>query len=77
MPQLVEFLVSTQTYNTIAIVEMISPRIMIVNFQRNPQTSVISCYSPTNISDEQETEMLYTKLTCLTRQILKDNVIII
>ena len=50
---------------------------MIVTFQRNPQTSVISCYNPTNVSDEQETEILYTKLTCLTRQISKNNVLII
>ena len=50
---------------------------MIVNFQGNPQTSVISCYSPTNISDEQETEIFYTKLTCLTIQISKHNVLII
>ena len=48
----------------LASIEMISPRIMIVNFQGNPQTSVISCYSPTNISDEQETEIFYIKLTC-------------
>ena len=45
-------LVSSQAYNTIASVEIISPRKMIVNFQGNPNTSVISCYSPTNVSDE-------------------------
>ena len=70
-------LVRRQTYNIIASVEMISPIIMIVNFQENPQTSVISCYSPTNISDEQETEIFYTKRTCLTIKIPKHNVIII
>ena len=53
-------LVSSQAYNTITSVEMISPRIMIVNFQGNPQT-----------------EIFYTKLTCLTRQIPKHNVLII
>ena len=70
-------LVSNQAYNTIASVEIISPRIMIVTFQGNPQTSVISCNSQTNVSDEQETEILYIKLTCLTRQIPKHNVLII
>ena len=70
-------LLSSQAYNTIASVEIISPRIMIVNFQGNPQTSVISCYSPINISEKQETEIFYTKLTCLTRQIPKHNVLII
>ena len=55
-------LVSSHACNTIASVEMISHRIMIVDFQGNPQMSVISCYSPTNISDKQETEIFYTKL---------------
>ena len=48
-----------------------------MNFQGNKQTSVFSFYSTTNISDEQETEIFYTKLTCLTRQIPKHKVIII
>ena len=69
--------VSSQAYNIIASVEMVSPIIMIVNFQGNPQTLVISCYSPTSISDEQETMIFYTKLKCLTRQIPKHNVLII
>ena len=38
---------------------------------------MISCYSPPNISDEQETEIFYTKVTCITRQIPKHNVLII
>ena len=28
--------------------------VMIAHFQGNPHTSVISCYSPTNVSDDQE-----------------------
>ena len=33
-------LVSNKSYNAIASFEMISPRIMIAHFQRNPHTSV-------------------------------------
>ena len=69
-------LVSNKSYNTIASVEIISPRIMIVNFKGHPQT-VISCYSQTYIREEQETEIFYTKLTSLTRQIPKHDVLII
>ena len=69
-------LVSSQAYNTIASIDMISPRIMIVNFKGNPLTSVISCYIPTNISDEHETDIFYTKLTYLTRRIPMNNVLI-
>ena len=70
-------LLSSQAYNTIASIEMISPKIIIMHFQGNLPTSVTSCYSPTNVSDEQETEIIYTKLTYLTRQIPKQNVLII
>ena len=69
-------LVSNKAYNAIASVEMISPRVMIAHFQGNPHTSVISCYSATNISEDQEIELFYTSLTSLIRQILKHNVLI-
>ena len=69
-------LVSNKAYNAIASIEMISPRVMIAHFQGNPHTSVISCYSPTNISDDQEIELFYTRLTSLIRQIQKHNVLI-
>ena len=50
---------------------------MIANFKGNPHTSVISFYSPTNVSDDQEIELFYTRLTSLTRQIPKHNVLIL
>ena len=46
-------IVSPQAYNALSSVDKITPRIMIMNFHGNPQTTVISCYSPTNVSDEQ------------------------
>ena len=44
---------------------------MAIHFQGNPHSTVISCYRPTNMSDELETESFYTKLTSLTRHIQK------
>ena len=35
------------------------------------------CYSPTNVSDEIETEDFYTYLTAITRQVHKHNLILI
>ena len=70
-------LVSNQGYNTIASAEIISPIIIIVIFQGNPQYSVILCNCPKNVSDEHETEIFYTKITYLTRWIPKHNVLII
>ena len=48
-----------------------------MNFHGNPQTTFISCYSPTNISDEQDTERFYIDLISLTRQIPQHYVLII
>ena len=50
---------------------------MTATFQGNPQTIIITCYSPTNVSDETETERFYEDLSSLTRQIPKNNVLII
>ena len=47
-------LFNEQAYNALASVEMISPRIMIATINGNPQTTIISCYSPTNVSKEDE-----------------------
>ena len=52
-------------YNTLSSIENISPRIMTATFQGNPQTTIITCYSPTNVSDETETERFYTDLSSL------------
>ena len=64
-------------YNTLSSIKKISPRIMTATFQGNPQTTIITCYSPTNVSDETETERFYADLSSLTRQIPKHNVLII
>ena len=56
---------------------MITPRIMIATFHGNPETTVISCYSPTNVSDEIDTEIFYSDLSSLIRQVPKHNVLLI
>ena len=50
---------------------------MIANLQVNPRTTVISCYNPTNVSDENETANLFTELRALTRSIPIHNILII
>ena len=56
---------------------MIKSRIMAIHIQGNPKTTLISCYSPTNVSDEQDTERFYNDLTYFIRHIPKYNVLII
>ena len=70
-------LVSPNAYNALASVEKISSRIMVATFNGNPQTTIICCYSPTNVSDAAEVEEFYIDLSSLTRQIPKHNLLII
>ena len=50
---------------------------MIVNSNGNPQTSIVVCYSPTNVCDPTDIENFYENITSTTIQILKHNVLII
>ena len=50
---------------------------MITTTNGDSQTTVISCYSPTNVSDEVEVERFFEELTLITRQIPKHNILII
>ena len=62
-------LFSPQAYNALTSAEMITSRIMIATFNGNPQTTIISCYSPTNISDETEVKKFYQELISVTKQV--------
>ena len=48
-----------------------------IQFHGNPQTTIISCYIPTNVRYEIETEVFYTYLTVITRQVTKHNLFLI
>ena len=73
----VGILFSKKAYNALASIEVISPRIMIATLNGNPKTTVISRYSPTNVSDEIEIERFYENLTSVTREVPKHNLLII
>ena len=72
-----EYMINSRAYNAIFSVDMIKSRIMIIHFQGNPKTIVISSYIPTNVSDEHDTERFYTDLTYFIRHIPKHNILII
>ena len=50
---------------------------MVVMFNGNPSTTTISCYSPTNASEEKDLDTLYNELSSLVHRIPKHNVLII
>ena len=58
-------------------IEKIQPRMMVSTFNGNPSTTIISCYSPTNVSDETYLIVYYNEISSLVRCILKHNVLII
>ena len=47
-------LLSPKAYKSLNSMETISPRIMIPSFTENLGVTIISCYSPTNISDGED-----------------------
>ena len=62
---------------SINIIEEIEPRISIANFHGNPITTIISCYSPTNSSDQEDVEKVYQSLSSLVRLVTNHNFLII
>ena len=50
---------------------------MAATFNGNPRATIISCYSPTNVSEETELVTFYDELSSLVRSTLKHNVLVI
>ena len=50
---------------------------MVVTFNGNPSTAIISCYSPTNVSEETDLIVFYNELSSLVHSIPKHNILII
>ena len=73
----VGILLSPHAFSCLTSIEKISSRIVIANFSGNPSTTIISCYSPTNVADENDVIHFYEQLSSLVRYIPKHNVTII
>ena len=50
---------------------------MAATFNGNPRATIISCYSPTNVSEETELVAFYDELSSLVRSIPKHSVLVI
>ena len=70
-------LLSPTAMKSLNSIEKIQPRVIIATFNGNPATTIISCYSPTNMADEEDVSIFYQELSSLVRQIPKHNIIII
>ena len=56
-------------------IEKIQLGMMVVTFNGNPSTTIISCYSLTNISEEMDLIVFSNELSSLVRSIPKQNVL--
>ena len=73
----VGMLIGPSALKTLNSIERIQPRIMAATFKGNPRETIISCYSPTNVSEETELITFYDELSSIVRSIPKHNVLVI
>ena len=73
----VGMLVSPIACKSLINVEPINSRIILASFSRNPETTIISCSSPTNVSEDSIAEDFYSQLSTLIKQIPKHNITIV
>ena len=70
-------LIGPRALKTLNSIEKIQPRIMAATFNGNPRATIISCYSPTNVSEETELVAFYDELSSLVRSVPKHNMLVI
>ena len=73
----VGMLLGSRALKTQNSIERIQPRMMAATFNGNPKATIISCYSPTNVSEENEIVTVYEDLSSLVRSIPKHNLLVI
>ena len=73
----VGILIGPRALKSLISIERIQPRMMVATFNGNPRATIISCYSPTNVSEETELITFYDELSFLIRSIPKHNVLVI
>ena len=65
--------IGPRALKTLNSVERIQPGMMAATFNGNPRATIISCYSPTNVSEETELVAFYDEQSSLVRSIPKHN----
>ena len=73
----VGLLIVPRALKTLNSIEKIQPRMIAATFNGNPRAKIISCYSPTNVSEETELVTFYDELSSLVRSIPKHNMLVI
>ena len=55
----VGMLIGPRALKSLNRIEKLQPRMMVATFNGNPSTTIISCYSPTYVSDEMDLITFY------------------
>ena len=72
----VGILIGTRALKSLNSIDRLQPRMMVATFNGNPRATIISCYSPTNVSEETELVAFYDELSSLVRSFPKHNVLV-
>ena len=70
-------LIGPQVLKSLNSIEKIQPRMMVATFNGKPSITIISYYTPTNVSEETDLIAFYKELFSLVHSIPKHNVLII
>ena len=73
----VGILIGPRALKSLNSIERIQPRMMVATFNGNTRKTIISCYSPTNVSEEIELIAFYDELSSFMCSIPKHNVLVI
>ena len=73
----VGILIELRALKTLNSIERIQPRMTTATFNGNPRATIISCYSPTSVSEETELVAFCDELSSLVRSIPKHNLLVI
>ena len=73
----VGILIGPRALKTLNSIERIQPRMLAATFDDNPRATIISCYSPTNVSEETEVVAFCDELSSLVHSIPKHNLLVI
>ena len=73
----VGMLIGPRALKILKSIERIQPRMMAAMFNGNPKATFISCFSPTNVSEETELVTFYEELSSLVSSIPKHNLLVI
>ena len=73
----VGMLIESRALKTLNNIKRIQPRMMVTMFNGNSKATIISFYSPTNVSEETELVTFYEELSSLVRSIPKHNLLVI